>query len=163
MDYEWRVHGYLYIIHVSQGILFVTTRHAIQVERISTIPISAIFRCASLRSLGFPGFHPPPPNSDCISFYFGRHRIQPMISLGAACATKDHFGGILSFSDFPRNHQIEKYRLFNVPRDSFRRNSGASMRDRCPVIFQPLDYSKNVFLLTFSWLASRWRLAGAIC
>jgi hypothetical protein len=125
IDYEWIIHGYPKIVHGSQGALFVTTRHAIQVERISTIPISTIFRCASLRIFGFPGFHhPPPQNSDCILFHFWRHRRQPMISLWAAWATNDHFGGILSFRCFSRNFQIKKHRFFSVSRDSVRRSSG---------------------------------------
>ena len=120
IDYEWIIHGYPKIVHGSQGALFVTTRHAIQVERISTIPISTIFRCASLRILRFPGFHHPhPPNSDCILFYVGRHRRPPRISVGAAWATNDHFGGIMSFIDFSRNPQIKKHRLLFVSRYSY--------------------------------------------
>ena len=46
------------VIHGYQGILFVTKWHALQVERISTRPISTIFpRCASLRISRFPSFH----------------------------------------------------------------------------------------------------------
>ena len=97
------------------------------------------------------------PNSDCILFYFGRHRRPPRISLGAAWATKDHFGGILSFSGFSRNLKIAKHRFFSVSRDSFRRNSWASMRDRGPAIFQPLVYSTTVFCY---WSFHGWRLAG---
>ena len=102
----------------------------------------------------------PPPNSDCILFYVGRHRRPPRISLGAAWATNDHFGGILSFSEFSRNPQIKKHRLLNVSRDSFRRTSGVSMRDRCPVISNPwfiqkLRFFIDLFMVGVS-LASRW-------
>ena len=87
----------------------------------------------------------PPQNSDCILFYVWRHRRQPMISLWAAWATNDHFGGIMSFIDFSRNPQIKKHRLLNVSRDSFRRTSGVSMRDRCPVISNPWFIQKRRF------------------
>ena len=81
-------------------------------------------------------------------------------SLGAAWATKDHFGGIRSFSDLSRNPQIKKHRLLNVSRDSFRRTSGVSMRDRCPVISNPwfiqkLRFFIDLFMVGVS-LASRW-------
>ena len=69
--------------------------------------------------------------------YFGRHRGPPRISLRAAGATRDHFGGILCSSDFSRNPKITKNQLVSVSRDGFRRNSRESMRNRCPVIFQP--------------------------
>ena len=60
-------------------------------------------------NFGISRFPPPPPNSDCILFHFGRQNKPPMISLGAAWATTDHFGGILPFSDFSRNPQIKKH------------------------------------------------------
>jgi hypothetical protein len=50
MDNPWINHGY-------QGILFVAKWHAIQVERISTRPVSMIVRCASLDFSRFSGFH----------------------------------------------------------------------------------------------------------
>ena len=99
----------------------------------------------------------PPPNSDCILFYVGRHRRPPRISLGAAWATNDHFGDILSFSDFSRNPQLKKHRLFSVSRGSFRRNSGVSMRDRCPVISNPWFIQKLCF---FHGSFHDWRLVG---
>ena len=40
--------------------------------------------------------------------YFGRQRRPPRISLAAAGATKDHFGGILPLSDFSRSTNQEK-------------------------------------------------------
>ena len=89
---------------------------------------------------------PPHPNSDYILFYFWRHRRPPRISLGAAWTTNDHFGGILSFSDFPRNHKVVGNLVLSVSRIGFRRNSVDLMRNRCPVISQPSVYSKIVFL-----------------
>ena len=57
MDYPWIIHGYPWIIQRSQGILFVTKWHAVQVERISPRPVSMIFRRASSQISRFPGFH----------------------------------------------------------------------------------------------------------
>ena len=146
MDNPWIIHGYPWIIHGYQGILFVTKWHAIKVERISTRPISTIFRSASLRFFRISGF----PLFIflifyCFSFYFGRHRRPPRISLGAAGATKHHFGGILSFNDFSRNPETMQNRFLSVSRNSFRRNSRESMRNRCPVISQPSVYSNTKF------------------
>ena len=135
MDYPWIVY---------QGILFVTKWHAIQVDRISTRPVSMILRRASSQISRFPGFY----FSFFLNFYgflyyFGRHRGPPRISLEAAGATRDRFGGILSFSDFSRNPKIMKNRHLSVSRDRFRRNKRKSMRNRGPVIFQPSIYIKN--------------------
>ena len=47
--------------------------------------------------------------------YFGGHLGPPRISLGAAGATKDHFGGIRSFSDFSRTPKIKKIAFWVFP------------------------------------------------
>ena len=43
-------------------------------------------------------------------------------------------------NDFPRNPTIMKIDFPSVSHDSFRRNSSQSVRNRCPVMFQPLVY-----------------------
>ena len=45
--------------------------------------------------------------------------------------------------------QTSPNRLLSGSRNSFRRNSRGSMRNRCPVIFQPSVYSKTVFFIDF--------------
>ena len=117
---------------------FVTKWHAIQIERISTRPISMILSvriCADFEIFKFPLFN-------FLNFYgflfdFGRHHGPPRISFGAAGATRDNFGGILCSSDFSRNSKIKKKQLLSVSRDGFRRTKRESMQNRGPVIFQP--------------------------
>ena len=70
----------------------------------------------------------------------GRNRVPPRISLEAAGVTKDIFVCILCLSDFPRNPTIMKINFPSVSHDSFRRNSRQSVRNRCPVMFQPSVY-----------------------
>ena len=121
MDYSWVIHAYPWTTYGYQGILFVTKWHAIQVERISTRPISTICSVrifVKFEISRFPSFI----LLICygFSFYFGRRRRPPRISLGAAGATKDHFGGILSFSDFSRSPRIREIRIVSVFRNSTR-------------------------------------------
>ena len=108
----WIINGY-------QGIRFVTKWHAIQVERISTRPISMIpvrifasFKISRFPLLIFLDLYR-------FLFYIGRHRRPPRISFGAAGATKDHLGGILSFSDFSRNPETMKIDFLVFPMTDF--------------------------------------------
>jgi hypothetical protein len=44
---------------------------------------------------------------------------------------------------FQEIQKIRKHRLLKVSRDRIRQNSRQSMRNRCPVIFQPSIYIEN--------------------
>ena len=135
----WIIHGYPWIIQRYQGILFVTKWHAIQVERISTRPTSMIVRCASLQILRFPGFHFSfswiPVLFSFILGAPGSIQGSSRISLEAAGVSRDHFGGILYSSDFPRNPKIIKNWLLSVSRDIFDEIRG----NRCGTAAQSLS------------------------
>jgi len=156
MDYEWRIHGYLYIIHVSQGILFVTTRHAIQVERISTIPISAIFRCASLRSLGFPGFHPHPRIPIVFHFILGGtvynqwsvwgQLVPPRIILEVFCLS-------VTFPEITKSRNID---FLMSPVTVFEEIQG----HRCGIDVQSFSNPWIIQKMCFYWPFHGWRLGG---
>jgi len=79
-----------------------------------------------------------------VLIYFGSIQRPPGISLEVAGVSRDHFGGILWWSDFSRKHKIMKHLILHVSCDSLRRKSEESMRNRCPVIFQPsIDIKKS--------------------
>ena len=96
----------------------------------------------------FPEFH-------LLKCYFWRHCRPPRISFGAAEATKDHFGGILSFSDFHRNPKIKKIYFLVFPVTVFDEIQG----NRCAIdvwlFSNPRFIQKRCFLLIFASLVSR--------
>ena len=90
MDYPWIICGYPWIIQRYQGILFVTKWHAVQAERISTRPISMIFRRASSRISKCPGVHFLFLGNYVIPYLFWEHPGGPKEHPGT---TVDQFGG----------------------------------------------------------------------
>ena len=173
MGTPWIIHGWSMDIHglsiadpwISignhgyQGILFVTKWHAIQVERISTIPISMIFLCTSLRVSRFPALHFPFPRiRSMLNLNCGRNRWPLMISLDAVVVTMDYFGGIPRSSGFSRNPIIMTNPFVKCFSWKLSTNSWESMWKRCPVISQPSIYSKSMPFLGFSCLGSRWEI-----
>ena len=65
----------------------------------------------------------------------------PRIILEAFCLS-------VAFPEIGKSENHEN-RVLNVSRESVRRNSRESMRNRCPVIFQPSVYSKTMFFIDF--------------
>ena len=78
----------------------------------------------------------------CIVLYFilGAFRITQEASRnqrGSIWRQLGSLGTILCWSDFSRNPKITENHLLRVFRGSVRRTSEESLRNRCPVIFQP--------------------------
>ena len=57
----------------------------------------------------------------------------------------------VTFQEIPKSWKID---FSSVSRHSFRRNSGQSVRNRCPVIFQPSVYSILMFSQTMTQAAT---------
>ena len=156
MASPWIIHGCPWTIHGYQGILFVTKWHTIQVEIISTRPISTIFRRASVRFSGFPGFH---------LFWFYIFLIY-IVSGGAV----DHWGQqgppriilevfclSVTFSEIPKSRNID---FLVFPVTVFEEIHG----HRCGIEVQPFSnpwfiqqrcFVIDLFMVGVS-LASRW-------
>ena len=127
-------------------IRFVTKWHAMEVERISIKPISMIFRCESLQISNFQGFH----------FLFSWIFI--ILNLFWASegprehpgTSKHQFEGSWGLQGSFWTHSVLKWlskksknRLLKVFLDRIRRKSEHSVRNRCPVVFQPSIYIKS--------------------
>ena len=150
MDNPWINHGY-------QGILFVAKWHAIQVERISTRPVSMIVRCASLDFSRFSGFHFLNFWTSMVFHFILGGTVDHQGSVWGQLGPPSTFLEVFCLSvTFPEVKKLRKFDFRVFPETVFDEIQG----NRCGI--DVLSFSNPRFIkklclgLICSWLGSRW-------
>ena len=150
MDNPWIIQRY-------QATLFVTKWHAVQVERISTRPISMIFRRASSQISRFPGFHFSLFWNSMVFYLIlgGTVDHQGLVweQLGPPGTFPEVFCLSVTFPEIPKSWKFDFWVFLVTVFDEIKGN-------RCGIAAR--SFSNHRFVKKrrlgsiFSWLGSRW-------